>query len=174
MRHIRNRGIHLFALLMLATTCFAEDAAPSKFYKLDFVVKEVEGGKVLNARSYSAIVAGDKGCVIRTGSKVPFPTQAGPGVGGAAPSTYSFLEVGVSIDCHHVREATNGLSLDVNADISSLLQESSSLSSPPVVRQNKWGSIVLVPLRKPSVLFSSDDLTSKHQMQLELTATPIT
>jgi len=41
------------------------------------------------------------------------------------------------------------------------------------VRQNKWGSIVLVALRKPTVIFSSDDLTSKHQVQLELTATPI-
>jgi hypothetical protein len=32
---------------------------------------------------------------------------------------------------------------------------------------------VIVPLKKPTVIFSSDDLTTKHQMQLELTATPI-
>jgi hypothetical protein len=30
-----------------------------------------------------------------------------------------------------------------------------------------------VPIRKPTVIFSSDDTTTKHQMQVELTATPI-
>jgi hypothetical protein len=62
------------------------------------------------------------------------------------------------------------LNLRVDTDISSVAQE----SNPPVVRQNKWDSNVTVPLRKPVVVFSSDDLTSKHQMQLEITATPIT
>jgi hypothetical protein len=32
---------------------------------------------------------------------------------------------------------------------------------------------VIVPLKKPTVVFSSDDVASKRQMQLELTATPI-
>jgi hypothetical protein len=43
----------------------------------------------------------------------------------------------------------------------------------PTIRQNRWVSTVAVPLKKPTVIFSSDDLTSKRQMQLELTATPI-
>ena len=46
--------------------------------------------------------------------------------------------------------------------------------SAPMIRQNRWTSNVVVPLKKPTVIFSSDDLTTKHQMQLELTATPIT
>jgi hypothetical protein len=43
----------------------------------------------------------------------------------------------------------------------------------PVVRQNQWQAGVIVPLKKPTVVFSSDDLTTKRQMQVELTATPI-
>jgi hypothetical protein len=42
-----------------------------------------------------------------------------------------------------------------------------------LLRQNRWRSDVLVPLRKPTVIFSSDDPTSTHKMQVELTATPI-
>jgi len=44
---------------------------------------------------------------------------------------------------------------------------------PPTIRQNRWSSSVVVPLSKPTVIFSSDDLTSKRQFQLELTATLI-
>jgi hypothetical protein len=159
----------LLPAFALAATCFAQEAVPSKFYKLDFVVKEVEGAKVLNARSYSVTVSLDRSCSIRTGGQVA--TQTAPM--GTIPQ-FNYREVGVNIDCHHVREAANGLSLDVNADVSSVLQEPTAPPpSPPVTRQNRWSSTVIVPLKKPTVVFSSDDVASKRQMQLELTATPI-
>jgi hypothetical protein len=162
--------VALLAVAWLAGTCLAEDAAPTKFYKLEFVVKETDGAKVLNARTYSVMVSGvvvsgereiaTGSCSIRTGNRVPYST--------GKENTY--LDVGVNIDCRSVREAPSGLNLRVDTDISSVAQE----SNPPVVRQNKWDSNVTVPLRKPVVVFSSDDLTSRHQMQLEITATPIT
>src|ERR1700683_4385802 len=166
----------LLILELLAGACLAEDAPPpTTFYKLDFAVKEVEGAKVLNSRTYSVMVSGvvvfreheltTGSCSIRTGSKIPFST--------GKENTY--LDVGVSIDCRSVKEAPGGLNLHVDADVSSVVQESAtSTNLAPVVRQNKWASSVLVPLKKPTVIFSSDDLTSKHQMQVELTATPIT
>jgi hypothetical protein len=89
-------------------------------------------------------------------------------------SSYTYLDVGVSIDCRYVTEAPGQLTLRIDADISSVLHESTPTNLPPTVRQNKWTSSVVVPLRKPTVLYSSDDLTTKQQMQLELTATPIT
>jgi hypothetical protein len=60
----------------------------------------------------------------------------------------------------------------VSADLSTV-QPSEAPNTPPIIRQNRWGSHVLVPLKKPTVIFSSDDLTTKRQMQLEVTATPI-
>jgi len=161
---------YLLAAATITGSCLADDATPLKFYKLEFVVKEVEGGKVLNARSYWAVIGAEQGpqtvCSIRTGSKVPTPTT---------PTQYSYLDLGVSIDCRSVKEVGGELTLSVHADISSTLQESSTAPAlPPVVRENKWGSMVIVPLRKPTVIFSSDDVTGKRQMQLELTATPIT
>jgi hypothetical protein len=170
MRHIRRCTLYLLASVLVAGICLAEDAVPAKFYKLDFVVKEVEAGKVLNTRSYSATVSAsaDHNCRIRTGNRVPVPTVS------ASPSTYTYLDVGVNIDCFHMKESQGELSLDIQADISSLMQETASPPSlPPIVRQNKWGSTVIVPLKKPTVVFSSDDVTGKRQMQLELTATPI-
>jgi hypothetical protein len=43
----------------------------------------------------------------------------------------------------------------------------------PVTRQNQWRSAVVIPVKKPTVVFSSDDVSSKRQLQLELTATPV-
>jgi hypothetical protein len=159
MRMNRNWGLCLVALALTAGTCLAEDSVPSKFYKLDFTVKEVEGSKVLNTRTYSVMVAaetgGQKACLIRTGSKVPTVN----GSPGANPQ-FTYIDLGVNIDCGSVvKEVPGGLSLGVNADISSALQEpATSPSLPPIIRQNRWSSSVVVPLK----------------MQLELTATPIT
>src|SRR5215469_13404622 len=158
MRNIRNWSALILALATGAA--FAQDATPSKFYRLDFVVKEIETGKVLNARSYSVTVSasGSHNCSIRTGSRVPYSTG----------KEYTYLDVGVSIDCYHVKEAPDGLALDMGVDISSALQESTNPPNlPPIVRQNKWGSTVIVPLRKATVVFSSDDVTTKRQTQLE-------
>ena len=169
----RNWILYLVALALMAGACFAQDAAPTKFYKLEFVVKEVEGTRVLNSRAYSVTASTDKAgerCQIRTGSKVPLPAT-GPGVGAGQ---FTYLDVGVNIDCSSLKETQVGVSMQVSADISSLPQESSVPVSGQVIRQNRWTSHVVVQPKKPTVIFSSDDLTTKHQMQLELTATPIT
>jgi len=166
MRRIGRFGTGLLLAALMTGACLAEDAVPPKFYKLNFVVKEVDGAKVVNTRSYSTMVSTQKGgqaCSIRTGAQVPYITG----------KEYRDLFVGVNIDCRALTEEANGLSLWVDADISSVA-ESTTNTERPFVRQNKWGSTVLVPLKKPTLIFSSDDVTSKHQMQLELTATPIT
>jgi hypothetical protein len=148
-------------------------AEPSRFYKLEFVVQEVEGGKVLNARSYSTMAAADArdGAFIRAGSKMPIAT-------GGPDHQFTYADLGVNIDCRNIRDSPHELSLFVSADISSLPSESATpaqagVQLPTTVRQNRWSSSVVVPFSKPTVLFSSDDLTSKRQFQLELTATPI-
>ena len=166
MRYIPNYAAGLLVTVMMAGACLAEDATPPpKFYKLDFVVKEVEGTKVVNARTYSVTASDEKPgtCSIRTGTKVPYSTG----------KDYTYLDVGVNIDCRNLRETPAGLSAWVNAEVSSVATESTMTPERPFVRQVKWGSFVVVPLKKPTVIFYSDDLTDKHQTQLELTATPI-
>jgi hypothetical protein len=49
----------------------------------------------------------------------------------------------------------------------------SSSGLPPVVRTYNWSSTAIVPLRKATQIFSSDDLGSKRKFQLEVTATPV-
>ena len=155
---------------IMAGTCFAQNDKnkdePQKFYRLDFLVKEVADAKVINTRSYSAMIStGAHPGSIRTGNKVPF--QTGPA------SNYDYIDVGVKVDCRSAREVDNQLSLWVTADVSNLAPGQPAGEGPPLLRQNSWSSDLIVPLRKPTVIFSSDDPTSTHKMQVELTATPI-
>ena len=162
-------GIVFLSAIVTAGTCFAQKPTEdSKYYRLDFVVKELESGKVINARSYSTTTVstgGPRGSVIRSGNKVPVST------GGAGPGSLTYLDIGVNIDCRAEREIQDQLALSVSAEIGSLATEQPS--NPPLIRQTKWESDVIVPLRKPTTIFSSDDPTTKRQMQLELTAIPI-
>jgi hypothetical protein len=161
-------------IAMITGICSAQDATkvrndPPKFYQLNFVLKEVDEGRVFNSRTYSMVAATDNsqgGPSIRTGSKVPISS------GG---SGWNYNDVGVDFDCRFLGEAGKSIFLHVTAESSSLAgaQEPPAGNLPPVIRQNKWSATVVVPVGKPTIIFSSDDLTSKHKLQVELTATPI-
>ncbi|MBV9082637.1 MAG: hypothetical protein JOZ62_08180 [Acidobacteriaceae bacterium] len=141
----------------------AQQAAPPKYYRLEFTVKEIEGGKVINSRSYAAIAAATNKCSIRTDDSVPV---------ARAPNTYQTVDIGTHIDCQ-IKEAGEQLWISVAAQVSSFAPTEVNGQQQPLIRRVSWNSDVIVPLRKPTVIFSSDDLTSKGQMQLEVTATPI-
>jgi|SRR5579871_561764 len=160
------------AVLLLSGTVYAqaEKETPTGFYRLEFVTKELDDTKVINTRNYSMIVAENKqdGNSIRSSTRMPIPS-------GSNPSQYIYSDLGVNIDVHNVREQMGMLTLSVSADISTATAGESNPNSsmPPVIRQYKWNSAVLVPLRKGTQIYSSDDLGSKRKFQLELTATPV-
>ena len=162
-------AIGVFALLAAAAAGqnTATPADQLKFYNLEFQVKEVEAGKVVNGRSYYLMVSSESNpAQLRTGGKMAYAT-------GAA-GQFNYFDVGVNIDCRGARERGGELALTINADVTSVLPiPEGAINAPPMIRQNRWGSNVIVPLRKPTVIFSSDDSTGKRKMQLELMATPI-
>ena len=160
-------GMVFLSSIVMAGTCFAQSGHEEpKYYHLDFVVKELESGKIINARSYSMTIStGDTGGFsIRTGNKVPVPA--------GSTGSFTYVDVGVNIDCRLAKEVQDQLALYVAAEISNAATEPPA-SNPPLIRQTKWSSNVIVPIRKPTTIFSSDDPTTKRQMQLELAAIPI-
>jgi hypothetical protein len=162
----------LLLAALLAGVCFAQTSTSpttKKFYRLDFVLRELDGDQVVNSRNYSSIVATVERhqCSIRANSRVPVNvTPTG--------TNYQQFQVGVDIDCGNVEDHGDQLSLFVSAGVSSFVDKTDKAgNSPPIIRDNRWESQVIVPFRKPTVLFSSDDPSSKRKMQLVLTATPI-
>jgi len=138
-----------------------------RYFRLDFAIQELDGGKVTNSRHYvMSIETLTDTSSIRTGSKMPVAT----GTLGGQDSQFTYVDVGVNIDCRKAAVVNGDLALNVSADVSTAAP---SPSMHPIIRQNRWSSNVIVPVGKPTVIFSSDDLTTKGQIQLELTATPI-
>jgi len=154
-------GMGFLACLATASVGLAQGDKPAPeppgFYKLDFVVKELDGGKTINSRAYSTTILTDKGVTsIRTGSRI---------LGGNIP-----VELGINFDCRGARMIGSEFALNIVADVNSIPDPA---PTPAVIRTNRWTGDVLVLLRKPTVVFSSDDVTSKRQMQVELTVTPV-
>jgi hypothetical protein len=149
------------------------DANPTanlnQHYRLDFVVKEVEVGKVINSRDYSMIIGTGERSSIRAGTRVPFNVSSIPNT-----AQYTQVDVGVNIDCNNAKELNNQLTLQVKAEVSSVADPNNgSRPGAPAIRHNTWESNVVILLKHPTTIFSSDDLASKRNMQLEITATPI-
>jgi len=145
------------------------ERAHQPFYQLSFVARELENDRVVNSRSYLIIVSGERGS-IRAVEKVPFASTTGQ------KNEWQQIEVGMAIDCGQVVELGDKVSLHIMAEISSVAENHGDSAPPPslpVIKDNRWESIVVVPLKDPTVIYSSDDPASKRKMQLQLTATPI-
>lgn len=148
----------------------AQDKLQQHVYHLFFRLQELDGGgKIVNTRSFSTTLATGMGhdASIRSGTRVPVRTKDdkdGP--------AYTYIDVGVNIDARNALEEESSLNLVVNAEASSLIAPVSSSSANPVIRQNRWSSSLGVPIGKPTIIFSSDNLEDKGKIQLEMTATP--
>ena len=150
---------------------------PAHYYRLDFVIQEIgTDGKPANSRSYSATVSTrqrDGYSTIKTGSRIPI-IVGGPATSGGEKHfdvNYQYLDVGVNLSAGDVHEVGHQLAISLKAEVSSLGSSSANSTSDPVIRQNMWFGAVLIPVGKPTVVFSSDALESKGGMQLSVTAT---
>src|SRR5271165_6422183 len=102
------------ATALLAAPCFPQadenkPGEPTKYFRLEFTVKELEGGKVVNSRNYTTSLSTqrvDTG-MIRAGDKVP--VQNGK-------EQFTYLDVGVNIDCNSLKQVDNQLALHISAD----------------------------------------------------------
>lgn len=153
--------------------------SPEHYYRLDFRVLEISAdGKTQDARTYNAIVASgpksDWTTSIRSGDRVPILTTSGAGAN--ANTQYQYIDVGTNIDIERIESIDQTLRLRVTATISAGSIDSQVLNAAPnepIIRQASWHSSVIVPIGKPSIIFSSDNNVDKGKIELELTAVPL-
>jgi hypothetical protein len=165
-------------LFLVAITSVLAAAQPTstpavKHYKADFVVKEIDAaGHLSNARSYSTILATSnqgKPEQIRSGTKVPIRAS----IGEKGDVAYQYIDIGVNLDCTYVQEIDQKLGMSIKAEVSNVSVGAEQNALGPLIRQFIWSSDVVVTPGTPTTVFSSDDVTSKTQVQLEITATLI-
>ena len=160
----------------------AAPAEPVHYYHFDFVVENLDAaGKVVNSRSYTTTVDTEPHYLtkIRAGSKIPiatgsYSTGSEKAVHSLINTQFQYVDLGVELDVRDVHEVGRQLAFDLTANLSGVASTASvSGVDEPVIRQNSWGSRVVVPVGKPTVVFTSDSLDSKGSTRVVVTVTPI-
>lgn len=169
---MRRFGLVLMLAFTLAITgtLLAQDAekkaaAPAaradrdtwSFYKLDLTVREMDGAKALNSRTYTITQRSNEWGQLRVGSRVP----SGPG----------YIEVGLNLDSR-VQDREDVTAFDWRLEMSSLASEPSG-NNPPVVRQVRNNGQTLLTFGKPVLMATVDDTSSNHKFVFEVTATKL-
>jgi hypothetical protein len=137
-------------------------------YRLEIVIRELQDGRAISVRNYSALVHdGKPPSVIKIGSRLPLGgTPANPGV--------NYFDVGTNLT-FRVRTVESRLMLSLSAEVSSVATPESSSNTKaadyPIVRQLRTDQEAAIPLGKPTLLNSVDDPNSNHKFQIEVTAT---
>jgi hypothetical protein len=159
-----------------------EQAKPAPAYHLDFALNELENGKKINTRQYAMNLIAERtgpvnglakefagrGKEIKIGTRVPIETEQGK---------LDYMDIGTKIWCRLLEDET-GLSLDVRAEVSSLVPRSDTdvyhpVSRDPVVRKMAIEASTAITPSKLTNLGTVDDPDSKRQFQLEVTVTKL-
>src|SRR3954470_12393204 len=110
----------------------ARQERPLSFYKVEYVLREMQDGKAINSRNYMMTIEnGDRG-EAKVGARVPVP------IGSSGPSTqWQYMDVGLNISCRVVGR-DDYASLHTSIEVSSFAlpeQQTGRPESQPVVRQ---------------------------------------
>jgi len=151
-------------------------ASPSAVYRVEYVVREIEKGKPVNARTYvlmahSGPKRGADRAAVRVGSRVPIAT--GTPKNDGAPAQYQYYDIGMNIDCR-LWDTDKGLIVDTTLEMNSVANsEMSSTPSTPVIRRLHLEDATLVVPGNPAVVGSIDDVTADRRYEVEVTATKV-
>jgi hypothetical protein len=147
-------------------------AAEKHYYRLEYVLREMDGTKEISKRTYMVSSRSDGSLgQLRAGTRVPVATDVTTGPNKT--TQISYIDVGVNIDTRSLQGA-GGMWLNVSAEISSIAPNESANALPsPMIRQARNNSNVPFTEGKSILVFSADDPTSTHRFELSVTATQL-
>jgi hypothetical protein len=153
-----------------------QNGMTENFFKLAFVMYELEDGKRTNQRDYMMIGRTDnQPSSIRVSTRVPITTAETKG-----DKQYTYIDVGLNIRCSMKEQVDRRLQLHCDIEISSFIRPE-QIAGPtgnatqiaPVLRTTRTESWALLTLGKPANLTTVDDVNSAKRLQVEVTATKL-
>lgn len=142
-------------------------AKPLSYYKLEFVLRELQDGKLLNTRNYMMVMEDSyRTSELKIGSRVPLKDERG----------LNYLDVGTNINCH-IEGNSPSVGLNCSFEVSSFsLPEqkvTSGENSAPVLNQMRASIPAVVPEGKQTVIGIIDDPGSTRRYEIAVTATKL-
>jgi hypothetical protein len=141
------------------------------FYKLDLTVREMDGTKALNSRTYTITQRSSEWGQLRVGSRLPVATGTFQGGNDRVNTQFQYIDIGLNLDSR-VQEREDTLSFDWRMELSSVASEPGA-AGQPVIRQVKNNGQTILATGKPVIMATVDDLSSTHKFVFEVTATKL-
>jgi hypothetical protein len=147
------------------------DGNTENFFKLAFVMYELDDAKRINQRDYMLVGRTDnQPSSVRVATRVPVYTEE---------KKMTYVDAGLTIRCSLKEQVDRRVQLHCDIEISSFVRPEQIASSgntgtaAPVFRTTRTESWALLALGKPTVLTTVDDINSTKRMQIEVTATKL-
>ncbi len=146
------------------------------FFKLAFVMYELDDGKRTNQRDYMMIGRTDnQPSSIRVSTRVPIYTEEKGG-----DKAYTYIDAGLKINCSLKEQVDRKLQFHCDIEMSSFIRPEQIANATgnagpaaPFMRTTRTESWALLTLGKPAILTTVDDINSTKRMQIEVTATKL-
>lgn len=137
-------------------------------YKLEFTLRELQDGKVVNTRTYMMVMDDNYHySEVKIGSRVPVKTD--PGI--------NYLDVGTNIRCNRIQAEAPWVSLDCAVEVSSFTLPDQRLqaapNAAPVLNQMRSSIPAVVQEGKQTVIGLIDDPNSVKRYEIAVTATKV-
>ena len=139
-------------------------------YRLNYTVRDSDGGKQVGVQHFSVVVAAGQRVQFKQGSRVPIITGS-YGTASPTPQTqYTYIDVGINFDAT-ISELSNGLDLRSKIERSSVAEDKFSAGKDdPIIRSSVIESTSLLTLNKALNLGSLDTADSTRHLDVEVTA----
>lgn len=135
-------------------------------YKLEFVLKQLDHGKVQSTHNFVMSAEADCGGAcgssqIRTGNRIPVDIGGDKGL--------QYMDVGFNCDARVGKATANNVGLEIGWELSTM---PGGTGSEKIVRQVRTRSTLLAALGRSTLVSSADDINSGQQFELWVTVTP--
>lgn len=159
------RRVAVVCVVLLAAIAFGQESKVEQQhpkYKLAFVLKQMDHGKVVSTHDFVMSAEANGGTSqIRTGNRVPVDVGGDKGV--------QYIDVGFNCDARILPASNGSVGLEIGWELSTM---PGTTGAERIIRQVRARSTPLVAFGKPTLVSSVDDINSGQQLELDVTVTP--
>jgi len=138
-------------------------------YRLEFKINELNDDKKVDSRNYNLVADPRQVSRLHIGSRLLLHSADKD----KDKDRDKYVDIGKNIECHVRTENEHAIGLRLTVEVSGVAEHGAAEAerSDPVVQQSKIETASILELGKPLLVSSFYDPSSKHNVQIEVTAT---
>jgi hypothetical protein len=162
----------LALLLPLALPAQEAQKPPMHAYRVDYTIRD--GSDAAKAgRKYTLVGETNDRTTMRTGDRVAVPqSNFQAGTGQTVSTQYTYVDVGVNIDCRVTPAEEGRVHLYSSIEVSNAVP-SEKPGVPPTIANVRTSSTSMLPLGKPARVAAIDDPVTGRRFDIEATVTQL-